>query len=827
VNPDYPPFNLPPPEQAQRRDSPRYVPPSAEVVARRAVRRQIADELKQQILPLSESLRAMSDAERKAVFYKLEHAGSMKISKGSLAGTGLKPITEPGETQTLIIPRDDNFDRLLTKVEEFGGGEEEKGGEVPNERLVVAIESFKLGQPTDRLSETLLASYDELIQQEWVTCELEMISYKAGWRQQRAELDRTTKELEGVLGGGEYGQILEHEEAKGTKRVVLMCTGQVFRSLVEGQRWQRSLYWFDARPEFQPYESLPDGFKVSELGPINPPAEDSPVVCIVDSGVTAGNPFLKPVTHEELLFSFLNQDPDNPADGYGHGSGVASLAAYYVLDPSAGAENSGKVWIAGARILDRENKVDRQLLSKMLTEVVTTFAPLGIKIFNLSVNITNSLWNAKSKRSEPRRSWIARKIDQLSREHDVIFVVSTGNIETWQVFDLHAGGKEYPTYFAADDARVLDPGQAALALTVGAVSRTTLAVGDVGTARAIAGQNQPAPFTRCGPGINREVKPELVELSGNYLVDVDGGSVYENLGTSIPVASFQLSPAIDYAAGTSLAAPRATHKLALLLRDLQGMGIPEVSAPLLKAFIVNSAQYPVDEKDLKSFTSALGSAEPKHWLNVMGYGVPDDIRATYSDLHSALFYFQGAMDADGIAFFSIPVPKVLCDADRGKKRLTVTVAYSPDVQRWGLEAYLGTSLKWRLFRGDVPREGVIKAMSVDEEGGNRGVVSGGDGAQKKPNKVPVPKDLTGKLTGFNLRSCGTVQHDVFEWTEHHDSFSESSYTLAIAAFERWGRTSPPPLPFAVVARLEDTTGTAEVYTEVRNILIEAEARVRT
>jgi hypothetical protein len=786
------------------------------------MRRQIANELKQQIQPLSESLKNMSDEERKAVFYKLEHADSTSISKASLLGTGLKPITEPGETQTLVIPREDNLNALIERVEEFGGGAEVRDGEVPHERLVGAIDSFEVGEPSDRLSETLLDSYQELIIQDSLVFELEMISYSTGSRQQARELDQIMKDIESLLDGGKYGEILEHEESKGTRRVILQCTGQVFRTLVEEPRWQRPLYWFDACPEFQNYEAVTDGFNIGNLGPIHAPDEDASVVCIVDSGVTAGNPFLKPVTRTELLQSFLESERDNPADTYGHGSGVASLAAYYLLNPSSGAENSAKVWIAGARILDGQNRVDRQLLSKMLTEVVETFVPLGVKIFNLSVNITNSLWNAKSKRSAPRRSWIARKIDHLSRQYDIVFVISTGNIETWQVFDLSAAGKEYPTYFTDDDARILDPAQAALALTVGAVSRTTRAVGQVGTARAIAQQNQPAPFTRCGPGINREVKPELVELSGNYLVDLEGGSVHENIGTSIPVASSRLSPALDYAGGTSVAAPRATHKLGLILRDLRGMEISSVSAPLLKAFIINSAQYPIDESDLQTFGSNFNLYGPKYWLNILGYGVPDNDRATYCDRHSALFYFQGSIDANGISYFSIPVPKVLSAADRGTKRLTVTVVYSPEVQRWGLETYLGTHLKWRLFRGDVPRDEVVNAMSFHEEvEQNKDQLASNP---QKPSKIPVPKDMTGDLTGVMLRSRGTVQHDVFEWSDHLESFSAGSYTLAVAAFERWQRNTPPPLPFAVVVRLEDTTRTVEVYAEVRNV-VEAEARV--
>ena len=302
MNPDYPPFTLPPPDTARRRNLQPYVRPSAEIVARRTIRWQIADDLKQQILPLSESLRNMSDAERRAVFYKLEHEGSMKISKSSLGSTGLRPIAEPGEKYTLVIPRDDNLDKLINKVEEFGGGEEEEDGQVPNERLVAAIKSFKQGGPSDRLSQSLFQSYDELVRQEWITCEIEMISYLLGPKQQRRELDRITRDLEAVLGRGKYGQILEHEEAKGTKRVVIRCTGQVFKSLVEEPKWQLPLYWFDARPEFQRYETLTDNFNVGQLGPINPPDEDAPMVCIVDSGVTSGV-----VLQESPLNNYPNQ----------------------------------------------------------------------------------------------------------------------------------------------------------------------------------------------------------------------------------------------------------------------------------------------------------------------------------------------------------------------------------------------------------------------------------------------------------------------------------------------------------------------------------------
>src|SRR5690606_28623385 len=104
-----------------------------------------------------------------------------------------------------------------------------------------------------------------------------------------------------------------------------------------------------------------------KLGPITPPNADAPVICVIDSGISSGNPFLQPVTREELLKSFLTGAPENPSDENGHGSGVASLAAYYALKLAEGEENIGRAWIAGARILDAGNQIEeKRLLSKII-----------------------------------------------------------------------------------------------------------------------------------------------------------------------------------------------------------------------------------------------------------------------------------------------------------------------------------------------------------------------------------------------------------------------------------------------------------------------------
>jgi hypothetical protein len=528
VNLDFPPLAIPQPETApRRREGPRAIPLAPELLAKRV---EIAQRLAAQVTPLSNSLRAMGEQERRAVFYKLEHDGPV-----SLTGTGLKPVAEPSENYTLAVPVKEDLSGFTAKINQFATSAP-RGGIVPNSRLVAAIETITLGQPQDRLSQELLDNYETLVAQESLLCEIEMLSLLPGLRQRRDELMSFRHALQSELSRdvGGFGAFFEHEEIKGTVRVVIRCSGVLFKRLVEDSTWQRRIYWFEARPEFQTFSTIANNFSIERMGSINSPPDDAPVVCIIDSGVTAGNPFLGPVVVDDLQKSFLASDPD-PSDSFGHGSGVASLAAYLDLNPMEGGENNAKVWIANARILTAENDLEEgRLFSSILREVVEYYVPRGIKIFNLSVNVRNLSWNKNAKRTHPRRSWVARAIDHLAKEYDIVFVISTGNILPQHVRDYHRDGKPYPQYFADDDTCILDPGQAALAVTVGSSVPTTLAEGQTARARALAERHDASPFTRCGPGIRKEIKPELTDYGGNYLLDEESGIVRSNRGLSYP-----------------------------------------------------------------------------------------------------------------------------------------------------------------------------------------------------------------------------------------------------------------------------------------------------
>ena len=389
-----------------------------------------------------------------------------------------------------------------------------------------------------------------------------------------------------------------------------------------------------------------------------------------------------------------------------------------------------------------------------------------------------------------------------------MFVTCTGNIDESTIRQFLDDDKPYPRYLCDETARILDPGQAALALTVGSVAAGTLTVSSAAT--AIAQANQPSPFTRAGPGMGREIKPELVEVGGNLVHDRQGNWVRGNPGSSVVMASNKLTPAAMYDRGTSFAVARVTHKLALVLKDLEDAGVDPISAPLLKAFLVNSAACR-GGGDLDTVRDELDSHKRKSWLNVLGYGLPDDIRATDCDDYSAILYYQGEIAPDQVGYFDVPIPAELADSS-GCNRLTVTVVHYPEVQRWGLERYLGTDLKWRMFRGNVDREEIITAMSRDEE------TNEADEEVELPNELQFEHKIT-------RRSRGTVQHDVLEWQQHRREFSGQPYTLAIAAYKRWQR-KVDDVPYAVVVRVEDLGRTAKVYAEINEILARLEVQAR-
>lgn len=703
-------------------------------------------------------------------------------------------MSGPSETESLVVSRKAGLEKFDERMSKFAEGDEP--GRPKGTELAEKLSSLELGDPKDRLSGEVFAAYEQWIHKDWLIYEIEIVSFETNAPKQKRELESILIEIDASL-GHVHGRIYEHEPSGRSFHIVLWSTGAKFKEFVEDAKWWRKITCFDARPRFETFSEAFENFQVGDVSIGDPPA-DAETICVVDSGVAGENPFLKPVLRRDISISFV-YGCSPTEDACGHGSGVASFAAYYNIEYQKGGVNQAAALIASARVMTDEGQLDAprvednsddarnnaRLLSKLLREVVSHFQPLGIRVFVLSLQIVGHIWSHAHRRQIARNAWTARTLDKLSREFDVVFVAITGNVSPNEVADL-LQGSDYPSHLLSPLAKVLDPGHAALAVTVGSVAQSARVV--VAPNTAIAEPGQPSPFTRSGPGFGDCIKPDFVERGGNLVRDSQSGAVRENQGTNVVMASGKLTPALQHAHGTSFAAPRVAHHLAIILRDLKALGISP-SAQLLRAMLGASAARPdgsemLDDKD--------GN------LALLGFGQPDGFGALNCAKHTALLYWQGEMPVNHTAIFRIHVPAELA-GQPGRKRIVVSIASAPPVQPWGVAEYLGAEMKFRLFRGDCDIAHVEAKMQRNED--EKNIAS----------KLDVAELITG--LGITRRSCGTLQVDTHTWTKHEADYSADDYTLGVALSAASWCKDGETIPMAVVVRLEDTTERCDVLYE--------------
>jgi hypothetical protein len=433
MNPEFPPIQISEPLiSSRRREKPPFIKLPAIAVIERTEKCRI---LRAEVAEITKATSQLTPEQRRAVFLKLTH--DRPLSRLDLIGTGLVPMAPSAENETLVVPRKEALEKLERKM---GRMEADQVSERPKGiEFVTRINSISVANPKERLSLDFAAEYDALIQEDFVIYEVEVASFAVQSKTREREIREALEELRQFLGAID-GRIYETDFAGSGARAVLSSTGKKLKALVEDPRWWQRIVFFDKRPHFQTFQSVYQSFSVTDSH-IEPPPVDAETICIIDTGIAAENPLLKQVLRTDISRSFIDGLPPD-VDPAAHGSGVASLAAFYQIDPTAGGTNIGSAFVASARITNDTGQLDTpyvdddgvqrireaRLLSNILKDVVQHFRPLGVRVFVLSFNIVGHIWSQAAQRFVPRNAWVARTIDQLSRNHDVIFVAITGNI---------------------------------------------------------------------------------------------------------------------------------------------------------------------------------------------------------------------------------------------------------------------------------------------------------------------------------------------------------------------------------------------------------------
>jgi len=160
---------------------------------------------------------------------------------------------------------------------------------------------------------------------------------------------------------------------------------------------------------------------------LNPPAATAPTVCVIDSGIQEGHLLLEPAVDQDRSRCFLPGRAANAvADEVrpnGHGTRVAGAVLYGETPPDAGVVNL-PYWVQNARVLDENCKLPKSLFPPEYLRAVVAHFHAGLRktrIFNHSINA------AAPCRLTYMAAWAA-EIDLLSLRHDILFVVSVGNL---------------------------------------------------------------------------------------------------------------------------------------------------------------------------------------------------------------------------------------------------------------------------------------------------------------------------------------------------------------------------------------------------------------
>jgi hypothetical protein len=545
------------------------------------------------------------------------------------------------------------------------------------------------------------------------------------------------------------------------------------------------------------------------------PAADAPKVCVIDSGIQEGHRWLAPAIDTAASRCFLpGQQPDDVADyvaPQGHGTRVAGAVLYPAVIPVTG-EITPVAWIQNARVLDVHNRLPHNLPPEIyLQQVVEHFhaAPHYTKIFNHSIN-------ARHPCPRKRMTAWAAKLDELSHDHDVLFIQSAGNQDRLDQGDqanpglaAHlAAGRTPPGHQLQDSMRVANPAQSLHALTVGSVAADTF---NDGNRRSFAdGPHRPSGFSRSGFGQPWSVvKPEVVEIGGDLVYSTPPPIVGPHPATSVELLNSTLHGGPAYSrdgAGTSFSAPKVAH----LAAHLQAL-FPDASPLLYRTLLGQSARWP---------TWAENEPDKDAVLRWIGYGLPDLERATSNTPARVTLITPDAEILPGKQFhlYTVRIPQEIRNAAfEATCRIDITLAYTalPRRTRARRNGYLETWLDWETSRLGEPAAEFLARMQ-----------NGGRSPYRNFAWTLHTRENHGEAEETS-RTRGTLQKD---WAVFKSYDLPEEFSIAVRAHCGWNhREGDGSARYCLAVTFEALDVQLPLYVEIEaenQIEIEAENQIR-
>lgn len=598
--------------------------------------------------------------------------------------------------------------------------------------------------------------------------------------------------------------------------------------------------------------------------------EESPSICIIDSGILSGHPLLKDCMGDAKTFYITNDYVSDENDIDGHGTMVAGICEYGIIDiqdifaPSIRLFNAkihdgyyignfqfclDELKVEGFGLdFEQEDLIYRFFVRKIDMETLITGLNIKKRLFefrsiiNKYINIYEKLRPSQMREiveyfynnyncriynlsqgdfyypydDGKSRAWTC-VLDELQREYDVVFIVSTGNydyiIEHDKVEDIL---REYPQYFYRSiNTRIIDPAASVNSITVGGLANSSTAYvsrDEQLSLLPISKKDEIASITRVGPGINKSVKPDFVAYSGDEALNVVLKRFSSNIGFQVLSLSNDLTNSLfTYDKGTSFAAPFISHIAALILKKYGNCSNNLIRAILassssismdvvnqLDEMIIHS-EYLRDTGDIykQNAGGTIGFNKQKLLHYTIGYGFPVKSFAIESYENRVVLFAdmkdENSIQVDKTHIFEVPIPSIFTGA-KGRKRIIISLAFNPEVRKTRLD-YMGTSMSFELIRG----QGLSEVYTV---------CASQAGKEEKKERFKDRFICKMENAGKTLREYGTLQRGVFEFTTSNYG---DNYYVVVDCKRNWSTENQN---YALVVTYE-TDDEIKLYNEIK------------
>ncbi len=368
------------------------------------------------------------------------------------------------------------------------------------------------------------------------------------------------------------------------------------------------------------------------------------------------------------------------------------------------------------------------------------------------VVINHSICDVEAPFSQ-RASYWAKLLDYLSHTYHLLFIVSAGNnLEPFKVdaygnchaFETaNAVERQIALLSALDKSKasrvMLSPAESINALTVGAVhgdSSVGTPPGVVDPFDAISGVTNLA--SSIGLGINRAIKPEIVEQGGRQLARSEDDAGYLSVWASEHPDIGQLTAApgigvgldqVRRCTGTSNAAAlttRAASRLVDILEEVfSGNGEEwlesDTRAVVLKALLAHGCAWGAAGDILYELYNGNALRKKEAISRVLGYGRPDHSKVATAHGSRITLLADDKISHNILHEYKLPIPRAMI-SNRELRRVVLTLAWSSPIDPL-TQRYRGVRLE--MVDRDGKRDfwkGIKRILSPDGRAARRGTL---------------------------------------------------------------------------------------------------------